>query len=134
MRPRYIVFDEPTSFLDPAGKRRILNVIRKLNESGMAIVHVTHDMDEIVESDRVLVMEEGRIELAGSPGEVLGRIETLKAMGLGPPQVTELMWRLRQSGQDVKEGIMTIDEAVKEISSLVERKTTSTGDGARPGV
>jgi biotin transport system ATP-binding protein/energy-coupling factor transport system ATP-binding protein len=134
MRPRYIVFDEPTSFLDPAGKRRILNVIRKLNESGMAIVHVTHDMDEIVESDRVLVMEEGRIELAGSPGEVLGRIETLKAMGLGPPQVTELMWRLRQSGQDVKEGIMTIDEAVKEISSLVERKTASSRDGARPGV
>ncbi len=134
MRPRYIVFDEPTSFLDPAGKRRILNVIRKLNQSGMAIIHVTHDMDEIVESGLVLVMTAGRIELAGSPAEVLGRVETLKAMGLGPPQVTELMWRLRRSGQDVREGIMTIEEAVKEISSLVDRKTISCGDGAHPGV
>jgi biotin transport system ATP-binding protein/energy-coupling factor transport system ATP-binding protein len=55
-------------------------------------------------------------------------------MGLGPPQVTELMWRLRQSGRDVNGSIMTIDEAVKEISSLVERKTASSRDGARPGV
>jgi biotin transport system ATP-binding protein/energy-coupling factor transport system ATP-binding protein len=134
MHPRYIVFDEPTSFLDPAGKRRILNVIRKLNQEGIAIVHVTHDMDEIIEADQVLVMAEGRIEIAGSPGDVLSRVETLKAMGLGPPQVTELMWRLRQSGRDVKDGIMTIDEAVREISSLVDRKTVLTEDGERPGV
>jgi len=134
MQPRYLVFDEPTSFLDPAGKRRILNVIRKLNGSGIAIIHITHDMDEIIESDHVLVMTEGRIAMAGSPGEVLGRVEEMKAMGLGPPQVTELMWRLRQSGQDVRETVLTIDEAVKMISSLILRKSGAGGEGARPGV
>jgi biotin transport system ATP-binding protein/energy-coupling factor transport system ATP-binding protein len=134
MQPRYLVFDEPTSFLDPAGKRRILNVIRKLNESGIAIIHVTHDMDEIIESDRVLVMTEGRISLAGTTGDVLGRVEELKVMGLGPPQVTELMWRLRQSGQDVQETILTIDEAVKEISSLILRKSGPERNSARSGV
>ncbi|MCX5834189.1 MAG: energy-coupling factor transporter ATPase [Deltaproteobacteria bacterium] len=134
MQPRYLVFDEPTSFLDPAVKRRILNVIRKLNESGIAIIHVTHDMGEIIESDRVLVMAEGRISLAGTTGDVLSRVEELKAMGLGPPQVTELMWRLRQSGQDVQETILTIDEAVKKISSLILRTSGPGGDGARSGV
>jgi len=134
MQPRYLVFDEPTSFLDPAGKQRILNVIRKLNESGIAIIHVTHDMDEIIESDRVLIMTEGRISLAGTPGDVLGRVEELKVMGLGPPQVTELMWRLRQSGQDIQETILTIDEAVKKISSLVLRKSGPGGADARSGV
>ena len=134
MQPRYLVFDEPTSFLDPAGKRRILSVIRKLNESGIGIIHITHDMDEIVESDHVLVMTEGRISMAGSPGEVMSRVEEMKAMGLGPPQVTELMWRLRQSGQDVQETVLTIDEAVKTISSLILRKSGPGGEGAHSGV
>ena len=134
MQPRYLVFDEPTSFLDPAGKRRILNVIRKLNGSGIAIIHITHDMDEIVDSDHVLVMAEGRISMAGSPGEVLSRVAEMKALGLGPPQVTELLWRLRQSGQDVRETVLTIEEAVKAISSLILRKSGSGGDDARPKV
>ncbi len=134
MRPRYLVFDEPTSFLDPAGKRRILNVIRKLNGSGIAIIHITHDMDEIIESDRVLVMVAGRISIAGSTGDILSRVEEMKAIGLGPPQVTELMWRLRQSGQDVQETILTIDEAVKTISSLIIRKSGPGVDGVRSGV
>jgi energy-coupling factor transporter ATPase len=134
MQPRYLVFDEPTSFLDPAGKRRILNVIRKLNRSGIAIIHITHDIDEIIESDHVLVMVEGRISMAGSPKEVLSRVEEMKAMGLGPPQVTEIMWRLRQSGQDVQETVLTIDEAVKAIFSLIFRKSDPGGDGARSGV
>ncbi len=131
-QPRHLVFDEPTSFLDPAGKRRILNVIRKLNKSGITIIHVTHDMDEIVESDHVLVMMEGRISMAGPPEEVLSRVSEMKAMGLGPPQVTELMWRLRQSGQDVRQNVLTIDEAVNAISSLIHEKTRSGVDDARP--
>ncbi len=133
VRPRYLVFDEPTSFLDPAGKRRILDVIRKLNDDGMTIIHVTHDMDEIVAADRVLVMAEGRIRFSGSPAEVLTRVEALKAMGLGPPQVTELMWRLRQSGQSVGGGVLTIDEAVREISSLVNRRFSPSAEGEHPG-
>ncbi|HOD35957.1 MAG TPA: energy-coupling factor transporter ATPase [Syntrophales bacterium] len=134
MQPRHLVFDEPTSFLDPAGKRRVLNVIRKLNGSGITVIHVTHDMDEIVESDRVLVMTGGRISMTGSPGEVLSRVEEMKAMGLGPPQVTELMWRLRQSGQDVRQNVVTIDEAVSALTSLILEKSLSDGDHARPEV
>lgn len=134
VHPRYLVLDEPTSFLDPAGKRRIQEVIGKLNEKGMTIIHITHDMDEIVSSDRVLVMAEGGIRLSGSPAEVLTRVEALKAMGLGPPQVTELMWRLRQSGQFVGGSVLTIDEAVREISSLVNRRTSPSAEGGHPGV
>jgi biotin transport system ATP-binding protein/energy-coupling factor transport system ATP-binding protein len=70
MNPRYIALDEPTSSLDPAGREMVLALLRKLNSQGIAMIHVTHNMDEITGADRIIVMENGRIVLSGRPEEV----------------------------------------------------------------
>jgi energy-coupling factor transporter ATPase len=82
MNPRYIAFDEPTAYLDPAGKQRVLEIIRRLNRKGMAIIHIAHDMRDVAEADRVVVMDCGRVFLTGTPAEVFGQAECLAAIGL----------------------------------------------------
>lgn len=121
MKPEYIVFDEPTTSLDPSGSKRVLEVIRKLNDKGITVIHVTHNMDEIVQTARVIVMNEGKIHLDGKPSEVFDRLEWLKELGLDIPKVTQLMWQLRRMGNDVRPNILTIDEACLELSSLFKR-------------
>jgi biotin transport system ATP-binding protein/energy-coupling factor transport system ATP-binding protein len=121
MKPEYIAFDEPTTSLDPSGSKRVLEVIRKLNDQGITVIHVTHDMDEIVQTDRVIVMNEGEILLNEKPSEVFDRLEWLKELGLDIPKVTQLMWQLRRMGNDVRPNILTIDEACLELSSLFKR-------------
>lgn len=82
MDPRYIAFDEPTAYLDPAGKQRVLEIIRKLNREGIAIIHIAHDMRDIAEADRVVVMERGEVLLTGTPEEVFENEDLLIAVGL----------------------------------------------------
>ncbi|MCL0093128.1 ATP-binding cassette domain-containing protein [Dehalococcoidia bacterium] len=74
MNPRYIALDEPTSSLDPAGREMVLTLLRGLNKQGIAMIHVTHNMDEITGADRIIVMEDGRIVLSGTPGEVFSGV------------------------------------------------------------
>jgi len=82
MNPRYIAFDEPTAYLDPAGKQRVLEIIRRLNREGMAIIHIAHDMRDVAEADRVVVMDRGRVLRIGTPAEVFGQAERLTDIGL----------------------------------------------------
>ena len=82
MDPRYIAFDEPTAYLDPTGKQRVLEIIRRLNREGMAIIHIAHDMRDVAEADRVVVMDRGQVLLTGTPAEVFGQAERLTAIGL----------------------------------------------------
>ena len=82
MDPRYIAFDEPTAYLDPTGKQRVLEIIRRLNREGMAIIHIAHDMRDVAEADRVVVMDRGQVLLTGTPAEVFGQAEHLTAIGL----------------------------------------------------
>ena len=70
MAPRYIAFDEPTAYLDPAGKQRVLEIIRGLHKDGMAIIHIAHDWQEIAQADRVVVMDRGTILVEGTPAEI----------------------------------------------------------------
>lgn len=121
MMPKYVALDEPTSSLDPAGRQSIFAVLNKLNKQGMAIIHITHQVDEIVSADRVIVMDEGCMLLDGKPEQVFSQIEWLKALGMGVPQVTELMWRLQQMGENVRTNILTVDDACLEISLLRKR-------------
>jgi biotin transport system ATP-binding protein/energy-coupling factor transport system ATP-binding protein len=87
MDPRYIAFDEPTAYLDSAGKQRVLEIIRRLNGEGMAIIHIAHDMRDIAGADRVVVMDRGRVLLSGTPAEVFKKADLLLAVGLnGFPQ------------------------------------------------
>jgi len=125
MNPSYIALDKPTSFLDPSGQQKVLEVIRKLNDQGITIVHITHDMDEIVHADNVIVLEGGKLLLNGDPRTVFTRFEWLSDLGLGTPKVTELMWRFKRMGSEIRHDILTADEAWKEISSFIERKLSS---------
>lgn len=116
MNPRYIVLDEPTASLDPSGRQRVLEMIRTLNKEGIAIIHITHDMNEIVHAERVMVMDEGNISLSGTPEEIFARMDYLKTLGLHIPQVTELFHRLRQMGWDVPANVLTIEDACFQIA------------------
>ncbi len=85
MDPRYIAFDEPTAYLDPAAKERVLAIIERLRRQGMAIIHIAHDMRDIASVDRVAVMDRGSLVAEGTPEEVFGRAELLGSIGLDIP-------------------------------------------------
>ena len=85
MAPRYIAFDEPTAYLDPAGKQRVLEIIRRLHREGMAIIHIAHDMRDIAGADRIVVMNQGSILIEGTPAEVFGQSDRLRSIGLDCP-------------------------------------------------
>jgi biotin transport system ATP-binding protein/energy-coupling factor transport system ATP-binding protein len=84
MDPCYIAFDEPTAYLDPGAKQRVLSIIRQLNRGGMAIIHIAHDMRDIAEADAVAVIDRGRLMMTGTPAEVFARADLLAALGLDP--------------------------------------------------
>lgn len=122
MNPKYVILDEPTASLDPAARQSVLNILKKLNRQGIAIIDITHNMDEIIHANRVIVMNEGSIILDGETPDVFSRVEWLKSLGLSTPQVTELMWRLKQLGVNVPTNILTIDQACTEIAALINNK------------
>ena len=119
MEPRHIIFDEPTTYLDPSARKRVLQVITHLNKEGITIVHVTHDMDEIAQADEIVVLNEGRVALQARPTEVFTRVEWLRDIGVGIPRVTEVMWNLRQKGMNVRTDIFSLEEACIELASLI---------------
>lgn len=119
MKPECIVLDEPTAMLDPSGRREVIEIIKKLNkEEGITIVLITHFMEEAVDADRVVVMEDGEIIIEGNPREVFSRVKEIKALGLDVPQMTELAFKIRQEGIDIKSDILTIEEMVDAVCQL----------------
>ncbi len=116
MRPRCIVLDEPTAMLDPSGRKEVIRTVRKLNrEEGITVILITHYMEETVEADRIFVMDDGRLRMAGAPREIFAQVEELKAMGLDVPQATELGFRLAKDGLPIPSGILTIPELVQSL-------------------
>jgi energy-coupling factor transport system ATP-binding protein len=108
-RPACVVFDEPTSMLDPPSRRRILDTVRRLNaEQGITVVLITQSMEEATIANRVLAMHEGRIVIDGSPREVFEQGERLRALGLGPPPAVEIAHRLREQGLALPPGLLTM--------------------------
>jgi len=119
IQPQCIIFDEPTAMLDPSGRRDVLNYIKYLNEShGMTIVLITHYMDEAAQADRIIVMDNGKIKMEGTPREIFPQVERMKMIGLDVPQVTELAYELKKAGIDINEKILNIDEMVNELCQL----------------
>lgn len=95
MKPKCIVLDEPTAMLDPSGRKEVIDTVMKLNrEEGITIVLITHYMDEAVKADRVVVMDDGKIKLDGTPEQVFSDIDKVKSLSLEVPQSTELVSRL----------------------------------------
>jgi biotin transport system ATP-binding protein/energy-coupling factor transport system ATP-binding protein len=119
MQPRFIALDEPTAFLDPNAAKRVLDIIDKLHAGGVGIIHVTHNMAEAALTQRIVVMNEGRIYMDGSSSEIFGMAEKLKQIGMQLPQVTELLIRLKESGLGIRTDIVSVDEASDQIRSLI---------------
>lgn len=116
MRPKYIVFDEPTAMLDPLGRREVMETMQRLNrQEGITVINITHFMEEAVQADRVIVMENGRIVLSGTPKEVFTQVDLLKQMQLDVPPVAELAALLHKENKQIAADIMTIEEMVKEL-------------------
>lgn len=121
MRPDCIVLDEPTAMLDPRGRREVLKTIRQLNcDFGTTVILITHYMDEAVKADRVVVMDDGKILLDGTPKEVFPQVELLKSVGLDVPQVTELIYELKKEGLDLPDDVLTEDECVEVLKNLLQ--------------
>ncbi|MBC3803763.1 energy-coupling factor transporter ATPase [Acetobacterium fimetarium] len=116
MEPECIIFDEPTAMLDPSGRREVMETIRKLNqEKNMTIIHITHYMSEIINADRIIVLDAGKIVMEGTPVEIFKNVSALKKIGLDVPQMTELAYELRKEGMNIKDSILSIDEMVDAL-------------------
>ncbi len=85
MDPRYIAFDEPTAYLDPPGRRRILEIIRRLRDQGIGIIHIAHSLRDIAEADRIVVLNRGTVLAEGTPAEVFNQADMLEAIGMDFP-------------------------------------------------
>ena len=109
-RPACVVFDEPTSMLDPPSRRRILDTVRRLNaEQGITVVLITQSMEEATVANRVLAMHAGLIVLDGPPREVFEQEERLRALGLGLPPAVEIAHQLREQGLALPPGLLTVE-------------------------
>ncbi|MBQ1188745.1 MAG: energy-coupling factor transporter ATPase [Peptococcaceae bacterium] len=116
MRPKYIVFDEPTAMLDPIGRKEVMDTMQRLNrEEGITVINITHFMEEAVLADRVVVMDHGRIVLSGTPKEVFTQVDFLKQMQLDVPPIAELAALLHKEDTHIAADIMTIEEMVREL-------------------
>ena len=116
MRPECIVLDEPTAMLDPNGRKEVIRTVRELNQKeGITVLLITHYMEEVVHADRVIVMDEGKIVMDGTPREIFSRVDELKKYRLDVPRVTELAYELRRGGADMPEGILSLDEFVESF-------------------
>lgn len=119
MKPECIVLDEPTAMLDPIGRKDVIDTITQLNKKeNITILLITHNMDEVIGADKVIVVDEGEIVMEGSPREVFSKVDEMKHYRLDVPQVTELAYELKKSGLPIKDGILTVDELVSELTNL----------------
>ena len=110
MKPKCIIFDEPTAMLDPKGRGEIMSIIDELHKEGITVILITHFMDEAVRADRVIIMHEGRILLDGTPQQVFEQEELIRAVNLDVPLMVEMGAKLRSRGIDVPDGIITEEE------------------------
>lgn len=119
MKPECIVLDEPTAMLDPNGRKEVIRTIRELNkQEKVTVVLITHYMEEVIHADHVLVMDDGKIVMEGTPREIFSRVEELKRYRLDVPQVTLLAYELKKKGLSIKSGILTVQELVQELENL----------------
>ena len=120
LRPDVIIFDEATAMLDPRGRADVLSTIEKLNHDfGTTIIHITHYMEEAIRAGRVIVIDDGKIKLDGTPREVFSAVDAVKAAGLDVPQVTELMLEIRRDGFLLPADTLTFAEGADAIEAYI---------------
>ena len=125
MEPKCIVMDEPTAMLDPVGRREVLKTVHKLRkQKKVTVILITHYMEEVVDADKIFVMDHGKVVMEGSPKEIFSKVDELKSYRLDVPQVTILADELRKRGLDIPKGILRKEERVE----AVERLTSENGE------
>ena len=119
MKPKCIIFDEPTAMLDPSGRKEVLDTIIDLNKNyGITVILITHYMDEAAKADRIVVMDKGKLILDGKPRDVFSNVEKMKSIELDVPQVTELSYELQKAGINIDTRILDVNEMVNAICQL----------------
>ena len=128
MQPEMLVLDEPVAGLDPAGRRELLDMLKKLNEDGMTIVLVSHNMEDVAEyAKRIVVMDHGKIALDGDTTQVFRQERTLQELGLEIPVVTHLMKELARLGHPVSTDIYRLGDAVTELTGYLKNASYENG-------
>ena len=119
MEPKCIVMDEPTAMLDPVGRREVLKTVHKLRkQKNVTVILITHYMEEVVDADKIFVMDHGKVVMEGTPREIFSRVDELKSYRLDVPQVTILADELRKRGLDIPKGILKKEELVEAVERL----------------
>ncbi|NLC03890.1 MAG: energy-coupling factor transporter ATPase [Tissierellia bacterium] len=124
MKPKVLILDEPTAGLDPHGRDEILSEVKDLfNNMGITIILVSHSMEDVAKMvNRILVMHNGTIAMDGPTREIFKRADELENLGLGIPQITKFMRDYKAKGNDVRDDILTVEEAKVEIMNYLRRK------------
>ncbi|MGN0335109.1 MAG: energy-coupling factor transporter ATPase [Lachnospiraceae bacterium] len=119
MHPECIVLDEPTAMLDPNGRKEVIRAVRALNQvEEITVLLITHYMEEVIYADKVIVMDDGKIVMQGTPKEIFSKVEELQRYRLDVPQVTLLAYELKKKGIPLPDGILTTKELVDELCQL----------------
>ncbi len=119
MKPQCIVLDEPTAMLDPNGRKEVIRTVRELNRrERVTVLLITHYMEEVIHADKVIVMDDGKIVMQGTPREVFSQVEKLKSYRMDVPQVTELAHELKKEGMPLPDGILSVEEFVEACMKI----------------
>lgn len=123
MKPQCIVLDEPTAMLDPNGRKDVIKTVQELNRAeGITILLITHYMEEVIDADRVIVMDGGKVVMDGTPKEIFSRVDELKSYRLDVPQVTELAYGLKKGGAMLPDGILRKEELMEALLPLLKEE------------
>ena len=119
MEPKCIVLDEPTAMLDPVGRKEVLKTVQKLRKKkNVTVILITHYMEEVIDADKIYVMDHGHVVMEGTPREIFAQVDRLKEYRLDVPQVMILADKLRKMGLDIPEGILRKEELVEAVCRL----------------
>ncbi|MBE5887067.1 MAG: energy-coupling factor transporter ATPase [Lachnospiraceae bacterium] len=119
MHPKCIILDEPTAMLDPKGRKEVIRAVRALNDvEKVTVILITHYMEEAIYSDKIFVMDQGRIVMQGTPKQVFSQVEQLKELRLDVPQATLLSYELKKAGLNLEDGILSKEGLVEALCRL----------------
>lgn len=119
MKPECIILDEPTAMLDPLGRKEVMDTITRLNrEEGITIVLITHYMEEAALSDRIIIVNNGKVAAEGTPREIFRNVEKMRSLYLDVPQITELAYLINKENPKMPDDLLTIDEFINKVNEI----------------
>ena len=119
LKPDVLILDESTAMLDPKGRKEVLSVVKKLNEEqDVTVIAITHYMEEVTDADRVLVMDDGKLVMDGTPAQIFAKKEEIKALGLELPLARYIADKLIAKGVDLPSDILTDEQLTEELCKL----------------